>query len=302
MHLKYRPNKLEEIVGHKEIVENIKNLFKKDFPHAFLFSGPSGTGKTTFARIIANMLEAKNDIMEINIGNTNGVDFIRAMNDTARFSPLLGINKVYILDEVQQLTKEGQNCLLKILEDSPKHSYFILCTTDSSKLLKALKDRCNPYNLNSLSNKEIEFLVKKVAKIEKLCISEDIFNLVVYKAEGCPRKALVMLNQVKDIKDLDSACKLLADELDKENQIIDLCRLIIKRPKPQWKDIVKLFESINIEPETMRITIAGYLAACLKKVDIPSFYAEKLELFLSPLTYGSGRTEIIFLIYKAWNS
>lgn len=299
-----RPNSLETIFGHKEIVKSLQNLFNQpNMPHSFLFSGPSGTGKTTFARIIANMLEANiNDIMEINIAYTNGVDFIRTMNDTAKYSPLLGKNKVYILDEVQMLTKEGQNCLLKMLEDSPKHSYFILCTTDSSKLLKPLRDRCIVYTLNLLSDKEIENLLKDIINKEKLSIVEDILNLLVYKAEGCPRKALMMLDQVKDIKDFDSVLVLLADELDKEEDIINLCRIIIKRPKPQWKGVVEIFENINIEPETMRITIAGYLAACLKKADSPSFYAEKLELFLSPLTFGSQKSELIFLIYKAWNS
>ncbi len=113
---------------------------------------------------------------------------------------------------------------------------------------------------------------------------------------------MVLLNQVRDISDFDTACKLLADELDKENEIIDLCRLIVKRPKPQWKDVVKIFEAVNVEPETMRITIAGYLSACLKKADTPTFYAEKLELFLSGLSFGSQKSELIFLIYKAWNS
>ena len=297
----YRPKTLEEVFGHKEIKESLKSLFKeKAFPHAFLFSGPSGTGKTTFARIMANMLNAGSDIIEINIANTNGVDFIRELNEVARRSPLLGNNKVFILDEVQQLTKEGQNCLLKLLEDSPKYSYFILCTTDQQKLLPTIKNRCLSYTLKALSNKDIESILVYVTTLEKLVISEDVLNLLVYKSSGCPRKALVMLNQVKDIKDFDKICTLLADELEQEQDIIELCRLIIKRPRTDWKNVVKTYENINIESEQMRIVIAGYLAACLKKADSPSIYAEKLELFLSPLTFGSQKSELLLLIYKAW--
>src|SRR3989337_1311579 len=275
----YRPKTLEEVVGHEEIKESLKSLFKENtFPHAFLFSGPSGTGKTTFARIIANMLGGNGDIIEVNIANTNGVDFIRELNEIARKSPLLGNNKVFILDEVQQLTKEGQNCLLKLLEDSPKYSYFILCTTDQQKLLPTIKNRCLSYTLKALSNKDIESILVHVTTLEKIELLEDVLNLLVYKSEGCPRKALVMLGQVKDVKDFDKVCVLLADELDKENEIIELCRMMIKRPRVNWKDLVKTFENINIEPEQVRIVIAGYLAACLKKADNPSMYAEKLEL------------------------
>ena len=303
MHTKYRPSTLEEIIGHKEIVESIMNLFKKGVPHAFLFSGPSGTGKTTFARIIANMLSAdKDDIIEINVANTNGVDYIRDMNNVARYSPLLGQNKVFIMDECQQLTKEAQNCLLKILEDSPKYSYFILCTTDSSKILPTIKNRCTSYSLNSLSNKEIEEVLNRVIKNEKLCISEDIFNLVVYKTEGCPRKALVLLNQVKDIIDFNSACKLLADELDSEAEIIDIIKGILYKKK-SWQELMGMFSTINIENETIRITFANYLSGCLKNAknnkDMEKF-SNLLSLFLSPLTYGSGKAEIVFLIYKAF--
>ncbi len=302
LYVKHRPSNFKDIIGHKSIINSLQTLLESNnLPHTFLFSGPSGTGKTTFARIIAKMLRAdKNDIIEINVANTNGVDYIRDLSNFAKFAPLLGQNKVFILDECQQLTKEAQNCLLKTLEDSPLHSYFILCTTDPAKLIPTIKNRCTSYNLTILSNKEIEEILNRVIKEEKMCIPEDVFNLIIYKAEGCPRKALVLLNQVKDISDLDEACKLLADELDKENEIHDLCKALIKWPKLPWKEIVSIFENINVDPEQIRIVIAGYLAGCMKRSD-PSFYAEKLELFLSSLTFGSQKSEILFLIHKCWN-
>ena len=298
----YRPKTFNELFGHSEILESLRNLFKQEtIPHAFLFSGPSGTGKTSIARIIANMLEAdKSDIIEVNIANTGGVDFARELNEIAKYPSLFGKSKVFILDEVQQLTKEGQNAILKLLEDSPKHSYFILATTDPQKLLPTLKNRCLSFTLKSLSNKDIESILVYVTTLEKIELTEDVLNLLVYKAEGCPRKALVMLDQVKDIKDFEKVCTLLADELESEQDVIELCRMMIKRPRVNWKDLVKTCENINIDSEQIRIVIAGYLAACLKTADNPGIYAEKLELFLSNLSFGSQKSEILFLLYKAW--
>ncbi len=305
LHIKYRPKTFDEVIGHKEIIDSIKSLLKKDTPHAFLFSGDSGCGKTTIARLIANFLNPNgSETFEINISNTSGVDFIREMSESSHYSPLLGENKIYILDEVQMLSLSGQNCLLKLIEDSPKQSYFTLCTTDPNKLILPIRNRCTSYNLTILSNKEIEEILNRVIKEEKMCIPEDVFNLVVYKAEGCPRKALVLLNQVKDISDLDEACKLLADELDKENELVDIIKCILYKKKT-WHELMVMFNTISIDNENIRITFANYLSGCLKNSKTEKEmekFSNLLSLFLSPLTYGSGRAEIVFLLYKAYKS
>ena len=298
-HTKYRPNSFDEVVGHKEIIDSIKGFFnKKEVPHAILLAGETGVGKTSIARIIAK--ELNGEITEINVANTTGIEFVRELDRTSRVSPLIGSNKVFILDEVQQLSKEAQNCILKLLEDSPSYSYFILCTTDPQKLIKTVKDRCSTFLLKSLSDNDIKSLLIRVFHNENIKLNSDIFDLIVYKAEGCPRKALVMLDQVKDIENdnLDDAVALLANELNEENEVIDLCRLIVK--KSSWKEIVNIFENIKTEPESIRIAIAGYLAACLKKADNPVKFGTMLELFLTPLAYGSQKSEILYLLYRIY--
>ena len=299
LHINHRPKTFKEIVGHSEIIKSLESLFsKEDKPHALLFSGTSGCGKTTIARILANFLNA--EIIEVNIANTGGIDFVREMDEKARYSPLIGQNKAFILDEVQQLTKEGQNAILKLLEDSPKHAYFILCTTDPNKLLLAMRNRCTFYTLKPLSDNEINELINNIVKEEQIKLPPDILDLIIYKANGIPRSALVYLNQVKDITNFEEATKLLADDILEEEDVINLCRLLIKNPKPNWIELVDLFSKITIEPEQIRIVIAGYLSGCLKK-KASDKHAEMLSLFLSPLTFGSQKSELIFLLYKAWS-
>lgn len=299
-HTKYRPNSFDEVVGHKEIIDSIKGFFnKKEVPHAILLAGETGVGKTSIARIIAK--ELNGEITEINVANTTGIEFVRELDRTSRVSPLIGSNKVFILDEVQQLSKEAQNCILKLLEDSPSYSYFILCTTDSQKLIKTVKDRCSTFLLKSLSDKDIKSLLIRVFHNENIKLNSDIFDLIVYKAEGCPRKALVMLDQVKYTDSLEEAVILLANELNEENEVIDIAKAIIK--KQVWGEIVNVFKNIKADPESIRICLASYFAGCLKnsktKFDLQRF-SQLTSLFLSPLTYGSGNAEILFLVFKAW--
>lgn len=301
LHIKYRPKTFDEILGHGEVIKSIESLFnKEDKPHSFLLSGNSGCGKTTIARIMSNYLDA--EVIELNIANMNGVDFIRELEEKAKYSPLIGKNKAFILDECHQLTKEAGNCLLKILEDSPKHSYFFLCTTEPNKLLLSIRNRCSSYTLKFLSNKEIKQLIQKIINLENIDLSDDILNLLIYKAEGCPRKALVMLDQVKDIKDFESVTKLLADELDKEQDIIDIIKNVIYKKK-SWQELMVMFNTISIDNENIRIAFANYLAGCLKNAKTlkdEEKFSDLLSLFLSSLTYGTGKAELIFLLHKAY--
>lgn len=298
-HTIYRPKDFDEFIGNKEIIKSIKSLLnQKDIPHSFLFVGESGIGKTSLARILSNKIGGpNNEIIEINVANTNGVDYFRQLNESSNYSSLFGGNKIYILDEIHQMTRESQNMLLKLLEQPPKHVYFCLCTTETGKLLPTLRNRCTSYTLKPLSDTEIKQLIQKVTVAEKIDLSDDILDLIIYKAEGIPRSCLVYLNQVKDINSFDEATKLLANEIIEEEDVINLCRLLIA--KSQWHEIVELFNKITIDPEQIRIVITGYLAGCLKKKCSPK-YAEMLSLFLSPLTFGSQKSELIFLLYKAW--
>ena len=142
LYLKYRPKDFDEMVGNDETIESLKKLIQKeDRPHTYLFTGQSGCGKTSAARICANKLGAKgHSIIEINSSNNRGIDTARDIIDQMQYKPLEGNIWVFIIDEIHQTTSVAQNALLKPLEDTTDSAYFFLCTTDPQKLIKPLKN------------------------------------------------------------------------------------------------------------------------------------------------------------------
>ena len=170
LHLDMRPQTLDDVRHQEAVVGRIKSELKTGtFPHATMFTGSSGVGKTTVARILRDELGCDAfDYVEANMADKRGIDEIRSFASSVGMAPM-GKCRVYVLDECHQITKTGQQALLKVLEDCPKHAYFILLTSEPTKLIPAVKTRCSVYKFLAMNRKQsVGFVMQAACTIGKL--------------------------------------------------------------------------------------------------------------------------------------
>ncbi len=198
LYRKYRPQTFAEVRDQDHIVSVLEGAIKKgSLPHALLFSGTRGTGKTTLARIFARAIGAAElDIYEIDAASNRGIDDIRELKDAVHTLPYESPYKVYIIDEVHMLTKEAFNALLKTLEEPPAHVVFILATTEEEKLLDTILSRCQVFRFRSPSRAVLAETVTDVAKKEGFTLTPEAADLIAIAADGSFRDALGVTQKV----------------------------------------------------------------------------------------------------------
>ncbi len=252
LHTKLRPKVFTEVIGHISTLESIqKTLAKKDKPHTWLFTGMSGIGKTTIARIVAGALLAKaSGIIEVNAANLRKIDDMRELIKGVPFRHPGSPTSCYILDECHQLTVEAQNALLKALEEPPPHVYFLLCTTEPDKLLDTIRTRCQEYKLEPLGEDEIGELLARTVEAESLNVSPDVLVLIVENCLGSPRLALSMLEKCGDVGDNVINAQKLVEGMVKGaagDGPVELAKkmldLMSGKTKAPWPDMVKFLRT-----------------------------------------------------------
>jgi len=305
-----RPIDFDEMYGNKAVISSLNSMLKSgSIPSSFLFFGPSGCGKTTLARIVAKKLGAtENGIIDFNSANTRGIDTIREVSDKIKLSTILTNVRVFIFDECHKLTNDAQNAFLKILEDTPAQVYFILCSTEPDNLIKTIRTRCASFEVKALRPPEMKQLLTDTYSIlfENKVMDEKLLNEIVKCSEGSSRKALMSLEKVMNMPDIEEAIILVAsDMIDSSEEVIALCREIAKPFKSagddsaavnKWTGIVKLYSKLKEkDPEKLRRAILGYFKTALlkaKNTDDMQYFYDILSLFNNP-TYNSGEPDMI---------
>lgn len=265
LYKKHRPSSLDEVVGQSAAVATLQQMAdQKSFPHTLLFTGASGCGKTTLARIVKELLGCSdNDFVEMNCADFNGINMIRDIRTRMGLAPIGGKCRIWLIDEAHQLSSQAQNAFLKMLEDTPSHVYFLLATTDPNKLLKTVKTRCTEVKVKELAHGEAEKLLKAVCKREKRKIDEEVRDKIIEMAEGSARKLLVLLDQVMGLKDAEEQLAAL-EAGDYKAQAIALARELMN-PRTSWTEVAKVLRGIEEDPESIRHMVLGYANAILTK-------------------------------------
>lgn len=293
--LRFRPGDLKDIIGNRDIIVSLDAIFsEEEKPHTFLFSGPAGCGKTTLARIVCDLLQcAPEAITELNMSNNRGIDTAREIIQNSYLSPIKGKVKVYLLDEAHKATNEFQNAMLKILEEPPPHVYFILCTTEPKRLLPTVLGRCTKFEVAKLPPKKIRRVIKNALDAEEKVMEDEVIDFIIDSADGVPRDALILLDKVVNIDDVQDQLNSITSIQKSQKNIIDLCRALLEKKK--WEQVAKILSNIEDDPENIRRAVLGYFGKVL--LNNGNARAALIIENFSDNYYDSGRAGLIHSCY-----
>ncbi len=331
LYRKYRPQKLEEVVGQEHIKKALKNAIELDkISHAYLFTGPRGTGKTSTARIFAKSLNCKQgptitpcgvcenciditnstpmDVIEIDAASNRKVEDAQNILEKVMYAPVNSRFKIYIIDEVHMLSTTAFNALLKTLEEPPKNVIFILATTEVHKVLDTIKSRCQRFDFKRITTDDIVKHLRFIADSEKINITDDALFTIAKNSAGGMRDSIALLDQLSV---LDGENAISTDDInnllgrlsfDTLNSLAE--KIVNSKPQEAIEDLEKIYNSGN-EPVQILTNLMDYLKNllivknCRKEIVFELTQANEAQLkALNAQCENIETHQIVFLIDK----
>ena len=281
LYRKYRPTNFKSIVGQKNIVDILQNsIINNKISHAYIFTGPRGTGKTSTAKVFAKAINCENlkngepcekcnsctnfetspDIIEIDAASNNGVDEIRELRNNISLTPAESKYKVYIIDEVHMLSTGAFNALLKTLEEPPEHVVFILATTEIYKVPITILSRCQRYDFKKINKGDMTKHLEKILKQEKIEYDKDVLDEIYELSDGCLRDALSILDQNSKANNNITSDDLITNyEIISSKSLDDLMNNIKIGNYLGINEIINSFQNAGVSAQRLLKKLITYL-------------------------------------------
>jgi DNA polymerase III gamma/tau subunit len=291
-HTKHRPVGFDTVQGQAAACKMLQKVLDKGTSQAFIFDGPSGTGKTTLARIAATYSGCMPmDINEVDAATNSGAEETRKLQDVMAYRPIGGGEmRAVIVDECHGLSQKAWDTLLKAVEEPNAHCLWFFCTTNISKVPATIKTRCTKISLKLLNDVDLAKVVRRVMKKEKLDVDEGVFDVIVREARGSARQALVNLASVGDFETSKEAAKALHVEQESD-ATRDFCQYLLK--PGSWAKAMGIVERFGETPnyEGIRIVVCNYMGKVVKSAksdDAAQNALHILEQFSKPYNTSEG--------------